>query len=75
MTELMDPITDVQYDPVGDPAGTAIQAVIVVGGITMTLLLFSVAQNTALPAVGNVLNSLIGIDGGTGDGIDVFGEP
>jgi len=75
MTELMDPITDVEYDPVGDPAGTALKSVYVIGGITMTLLLFSVAQNTVLPTVGSLLDSTIGVSGGTGDGLDVYGEP
>jgi len=58
--EFDDPVTDVSYDPIGDPVGTAMSAVAIVGGLTMTLLLFTIAQGTVLPVVQDVVSSLTG---------------
>jgi len=76
MVKLTDPITDQDYDPIGDPAGTLLQSVYVVGGIAMTLILFNIAQSDVVPAVSNLLSSLTGgavADEG-GSQIVTFGE-
>jgi len=66
MAEFMDPLTDETYDPIGDPAGTALKSVYVIAGITMTLLLFNIASGSVLPRV----QSILGLGGDSG-GFDV----
>lgn len=66
MAEFQDPITDTTYDPLGDPAGTALKSVYVIAGIAMTLLLFNIASGSVLPRV----QSVLGLGGDSG-GFDV----
>lgn len=64
MAKLKDPITDTTYDPLGDPAGTALQAVYAVAGIAMTALLVSIATGNVLPRVQSFVSDLLGINAG-----------
>jgi hypothetical protein len=64
MVEFTDPITDTSYDPIGDPAGTVLQAVYAVAGIAMTALLVSIATGNVLPRVQGFLSDMLGIDAG-----------
>jgi hypothetical protein len=74
MPEFEDPITDVEYDPLGDPAGTAKQAVMIVAGIGMTLVLFGISQSTVVPVLASVFDAIPGVDSGQGgQGKIVFG--
>jgi hypothetical protein len=66
MVEFSDPITDTNYDPIGDPSGTALQAVYAIAGISMTLLLVSIANTNVVPRVQSFLSSLTGADVGEG---------
>ena len=75
MVEFEDPITETEYDPVGDPSGTLLQSVYAVAGITMTLLLLGIAQGRVLPAVREFIKSLLGVDPTGGEaGIPVAGD-
>jgi hypothetical protein len=73
MTEFEDPITDTSYDPLGDPAGTALQSIYVVLGIGMTLVLFGIAQSTVVPTLAGLFDVIPGVDSGQADGKIVFG--
>lgn len=73
MVEFEDPVTGTEYDPT-DPAGLALKGVYGVLGITMTLLLFSIAQMNVLPTVQNFLGNLTNMSvGGSSSGIRVGG--
>lgn len=67
MVEFTDPITDTKYNPVGDPAGTVLQSVYIVLGLTMTLLLLGIAQAGVLPRVQSLIGNLLGIETGGGE--------
>jgi hypothetical protein len=71
MVEFEDPITDTDYDPMGDPAGTAWKFIMVIGGITMTLLAFMVAQNNVLPTVTSFIGGLTGSNVGGNETVEV----
>jgi hypothetical protein len=74
MPSFQDPITDVEYDPIGDPTGTAKQAAMIVAGIGMTLVLFGISQQTVVPLLADVFDAIPGIDSGQGgQGKIVFG--
>lgn len=60
MVRFTDPITDTEYNPIGDPTGTAVKSVYAIAGITMTLLLVSIANNNILPTVQGALSGLLG---------------
>jgi hypothetical protein len=60
MPEFTDPLTDTSYDPIGDPSGTAVQAVYAIAGISMTLILISIANSNVVPRVQGFLASLTG---------------
>ena len=60
MVKFTDPITDTEYNPIGDPTGTIVKSVYAIAGITMTLLLVSIANNNILPQVQGTLSSLTG---------------
>ena len=75
MQKLEDPLTGEEYDPIGDPIGTVTTSVMYVLGITMTLLLLGIAQNTVLPTVSDLVSGLLGIDSGNGSATIQFGEP
>jgi hypothetical protein len=60
VVSFQDPITDTEYNPIGDPTGTAVKSVYAIAGITMTLLLVSIANNNILPQVQGVLSGLLG---------------
>jgi len=75
MVEFEDPITDTSYNPIGDPSGTLLKSVYAVAGITMTLLLLGVAQNSVLPQVQSFVESLLGLDTGSGNNVVQFGDP
>jgi len=72
MVEFEDPVTDVTYDPLGDPTGTLMKAVTVVGGIAMTIVLFSLANSSVVPVIQNAVNEATGgfVDAGE-DGIGI----
>jgi hypothetical protein len=73
MVEFTDPITDTQYDPIGDPSGTAVQAIYAILGISMTLILVSIANSNVVPRVQNLLSGLTGGTVGEGDMVGVSG--
>jgi len=75
MVEFEDPITNTSYDPIGDPTGTALQAVYAVLGIAMTLLLVGIARSSVLPFVSGLVEDVVGVDTGGTDGTVVFGDP
>ena len=60
MVKFTDPITDTEYNPIGDPTGTAVKSVYAIAGITMTLLLVSIANNNILPSVQGFLGGVLG---------------
>lgn len=66
MPEFTDPLTDTSYDPIGDPSGTAVQAIYAVAGISMTLILISIANSNVVPKVQSLLSGLTGADVGEG---------
>jgi hypothetical protein len=66
MPEFTDPLTDTSYDPIGNPSGTAIQAVYAIAGISMTLLLISIANTNVVPKVQQLLANLTGANVGEG---------
>jgi hypothetical protein len=66
MPEFTDPLTDTSYDPIGDPSGTVVQAIYAIAGISMTLILISIANSNVVPKVQNALSSLTG--GSVGEG-------
>jgi len=66
MVEFTDPITDINYDPIGDPSGTALQAVYAIAGISMTLLLLSIANTNVVPRAQSFISGLVGVNVGEG---------
>jgi len=70
MAKFEDPVTGTSYDPIGDPAGTAMKFVYVVGGLTMTLLALGVAQGNVLPRLKGLINDFLGVNAG-GDTVTV----
>jgi len=64
-----DPITDTSYSPIKDPIGTGSDIGMMAVGIAMTLLVFTIAQNTVFPVMGDLLGSVTGglVDTGGGD--------
>jgi len=76
MVSFEDPITDTTYRPLSDPVGTLSKSGMIVAGLTMTLLLFGIAQNQVLPMVGGFVNNVTGglVQSGS-DGPNIFGDP
>jgi len=66
MVQFTDPLTDTNYNPIGDPVGTAKQSVYAIAGISMTLLLLSIANTNVVPRVQSALSSLTGANVGEG---------
>lgn len=66
MVKFSDPITDIEYDPIGEPVATATQAVYAIAGISMTLLLLSIANTNVVPRAQSFLSNLVGVDVGEG---------
>lgn len=70
MAKFKDPVTGTNYDPFGDPAGTALKFVYAVGGIAMTALAVSIATGNVLPRLQSFLGGLLGVDAG-GDSVSI----
>jgi len=71
MVEFEDPITDTEYDA-SDPLDMAKTAVMVLGGMAVTLTLFAVANNNVVPAITGFIADLTGYNaGGSGDTPDI----
>jgi hypothetical protein len=66
MVSFEDPVTDTTYDPIGNPGGTAWKFIMMVGGLTMTLLAVGIANNNVLPWITNTFSNLTGTDVGDG---------
>jgi len=58
VVDFEDPLTDTTYDPLGDPSGTAMQALGIVFGLSMTIILFGLANSTVAPKIGNLLQTV-----------------
>lgn len=71
--EAEDPLTGTTWDPVGNPTGTVAKFVMITAGFAMTLLAFGIAQQDVVPRVSNVLQSLLGVDTGSGSDVIDFG--
>jgi hypothetical protein len=73
MVEFEDPITDAEYDT-GNLPGLGMQAFMMVGGITMTLLLFATSNNVVLPWVADLLGNFGADPTGESSNIPVAGD-
>jgi hypothetical protein len=61
MPTFKDPVTNTNYD-LGDPSGTLMDSVGIVGGIAMTAFLALLALNQVLPWVQGLFSGVTGIN-------------
>jgi hypothetical protein len=66
MVKFTDPITDIDYDPIGSPVMTAKQSIYAIAGISMTLLLLSIANTNVVPRAQSFISGLVGVNVGEG---------